>query len=392
VDNLIPVLGAFADPENRDATLSFKNRASVFRIDPDAARNPRPPFPHPVFSTRPSRIPDRDAAMLGTFACARYRFILEAATPLRLSAFAAATLRGGFGHVFKRSVCVWPPADCPRCLLKSTCAYPYVFETAPPPGSEKLRGLDQIPRPYVIEAPSGGRGLYRPGERLDFRLVLVGRAIGYLPYFIFTFRELGETGLGLDRGRFTVVEVQVEGPAGEQRIYSASEGVLRDTEAPSTAAELTDRCTALDGQADGEMPQRLAVDFLTPTQIRSGGAFCATVTCQDLVRALLRRLSSLCYFHCGCELEVDFKGLIEQAAAVRTVTSDLRWQEQDRFSTKQRQRIDMGGVMGRVVFEAERPEVLKPYLPLLAAGEWVHVGKGSVMGLGRYRVERQTPN
>ena len=40
-------------------------------------------------------------------------------------------------------------------MLKNTCSYPYVFETAPLPGSEKLRNLDQIPRPYVIEPPQG---------------------------------------------------------------------------------------------------------------------------------------------------------------------------------------------------------------------------------------------
>ena len=55
--------------------------------------------------------------MLGSFATARYRFALEETTPLRLSAFAGATLRGGFGHVFQRTVCVWPPGDCTRCLL-----------------------------------------------------------------------------------------------------------------------------------------------------------------------------------------------------------------------------------------------------------------------------------
>src|SRR6516165_6430860 len=139
--------------------------------------------------------------MLGNFACARYRFLLQAPSPLRLSAFAGATLRGGFGHVFKRTVCLWPPGDCGRCLLKNTCAYPYIFETAPPPGSAKLRGLEQIPRPFVIEPPDDGRTVYQPGERIEFRLVLVGRALEYLPYFVFTFRELGETGLGPGRGQ-----------------------------------------------------------------------------------------------------------------------------------------------------------------------------------------------
>jgi hypothetical protein len=320
--------------------------------------------------------------MLGQFVCARYRFTLEPTALVRLSALAGATLRGGFGHVFKRTVCIWRPGDCGRCLLKNTCAYPYIFETAPPPGSAKLRGLEQIPRPFVIEPPDDGRTVYQPGERIEFRLVLVGRALEYLPYFVFTFRELGETGLGPGRGQYKLAEVHAEGPHGETPIYAAADGVLRDGGERVTAAEIDMRC------ADwGEDARRVAIDFLTPTRIRSDGEIQERVDFQDVVRALLRRLSSLCYFHCGCELAVDFRGLIERASTVRTVASELRWRRQERFSGRQQQRIEMGGVVGRVVFEGEAG-VLEGFGPLLAAGEWVHVGKGCVMGLGRYRVGR----
>ena len=40
----------------------------------------------------------------------------------------------------------------------------------------------------------------------------------------------------------------------------------------------------------------------------------------------------------------------------------------------------MGGVVGTVVFEALDSELLEPYLPLPAVGEWGHVGKGCLMG------------
>jgi hypothetical protein len=312
--------------------------------------------------------------MLGPFACARFRLVLEAVEPLRLSAFAGATLRGGFGHVFKQTVCSWPVGDCPRCLLRHCCAYPYVFETAPPPGAERLRNLEQVPRPFVLEPPETGQD-YRPGERFDFGLVLVGRGIDYLPYFVLAFQELGERGLGRALGRYRLREVHAATAGGWERVFDAATGTL---------AARVERFTVVGARP----PQtcRLAVDYVSPVRVRNDGAIRREMTFQDLVRALLRRLSSLIYFHCGGELAVDFRGLIERACTVRTVQSELRWHEQDRFSGRQRQRIDMGGLVGRVVYEVGRPEEWEAYWPLLAAGEWVHVGKGCVMGLGRYRV------
>ena len=79
--------------------------------------------------------------MLGTFACIRHHFLVEMLGPLRPNSFPAFTLRGGFVQTFKHLVSTWPPGDCPRCQFQNTCCY--VFETAPPPGAEKLRGLDR---------------------------------------------------------------------------------------------------------------------------------------------------------------------------------------------------------------------------------------------------------
>jgi hypothetical protein len=251
--------------------------------------------------------------MLAHFACARFRLVLEAVDGLRLNAFAGATLRGGFGHVFKQTVCIWPPADCPRCLLRHSCSYPYIFETSPPPGAEKLRNLDQVPRPFVIEPPQGER-LFEPGERFEFRLVLIGRAIDYLPYFVFTFQRLGEEGLGRDLGQYRLLEIHAETPAGSRAIFDSAAGVLD---------------CAFDRMNFTGLPppreSRLRIHFQTPARIKSDGAMRTELTFQDLIRALLRRLSSLQYFHCGRELEIDFRGLIEQPASPAANTSASRW-------------------------------------------------------------------
>jgi hypothetical protein len=49
---------------------------------------------------------------------------------------------------------------------------------------------------------------YDPGERFEFGLVLIGRALDFLPYFVLSFRELAAEGLGLNRARCTLERVE----------------------------------------------------------------------------------------------------------------------------------------------------------------------------------------
>jgi len=43
----------------------------------------------------------------------------------------------------------------------------------------------------------------------------------------------------------------------------------------------------------------------------------------------------------------------------------------------------MDGVIGKVTYEGE----LSPFLPLLLLGQYTHVGKGCVFGLGKFVVQ-----
>ncbi|MGQ0571485.1 MAG: CRISPR system precrRNA processing endoribonuclease RAMP protein Cas6, partial [Armatimonadota bacterium] len=83
---------------------------------------------------------------------ARYRVHLQAEELLRLPAWKGSTLRGAFGHVFRRLACTGGRL-CPPCQVPDRCPYHYIFETAPPPGAQALRKLSDIPRPCVLEPP-----------------------------------------------------------------------------------------------------------------------------------------------------------------------------------------------------------------------------------------------
>jgi hypothetical protein len=103
---------------------------------------------------------------------ARYRVTVEAKDDLVLSAYLGSTLRGAFGHAF-RALCCPARAD-ESCPIPESCPYHVVFETAPPPGSEALRGHDDVPRPFVIARPPAEPREYPAGSQVVVDLTHVG--------------------------------------------------------------------------------------------------------------------------------------------------------------------------------------------------------------------------
>ena len=317
--------------------------------------------------------------MLNNLRIARYRFTLEALEELHLPPYKGSTLRGGFGHVFKRTVCFQKDAQsCDACLLKNNCPYAYLFETSPPPDAEVLRTYSDVPLPFVIEPPLDRRTHYPPGDLLEFGLVLVGRAINYLPYFVVVFRELGRVGIGRGRGKYVLQRIAAVQPLDgtEALVYDGVDVIVRDEDLSVSYAEIEARARMLPHD-------RVTVRFLTPTRLKHEGKYVERPDFHILVRALLRRISSLSYFHCGERWETDYRGIIEQAKGVELAEARTGWVDWERYSRRQRQRMNLGGFVGQATYEG----AIGPFLPLLVLGELVHVGKACVFGNGRYELE-----
>jgi len=314
--------------------------------------------------------------MVAKFAAALYEFVYEPLETLRLPRFKGNLLRGGFGAVFKNLVCV-AGHGCPPCQLKEKCPYGYLFETPVPTGAAVLRLNEHVPHPFVIRPPLDERREYPRGERLSFGVMLIGRGVQYLPYFVIVFQQLGRQGLGRELGRMALDTVTAVSAWDGTRtpLYSAGLPTLQPDAPPMTWADVERRAAALP-------TDRMRVRFLTPTRLKHGGGWARRPEFHILIRALLRRLSSLAYFHCGERLEADFRGLIAQAEQVRLGECDLRWVERERWSGRQQRAMSLGGLVG----EAEYVGDLSPFRSLLAAGELLHVGKATVFGNGLFRV------
>ena len=309
--------------------------------------------------------------LLQNFRLARYHIILTALSTIVMPPYAGSTYRGGFGHAFRKMVCTQGPIDCRDCTLKVVCPYPYIFETAPFEGAQQLRTYGDVPRPFVID-PLATRGEYRRGESFAFDLTLIGRAIDYLPYFLVSFRELGETGIGKGRGRFQLTHVQTD--SGES-IYDGETQMVHNLNNTLNFDEIQGEAVSLPIDA-------LTVHLLTPTRITHKGKITDQLPFHLFWRRLIGRISALAYFHCGESLDLDFKGLIAQAETVQTVQSKLRWHDWTRYSSRQNQKMQLGGLIGKVTYKGD----LGVFFPFVALGVFLHVGKNSTFGLGKYRV------
>lgn len=304
-----------------------------------------------------------------------FALTLRARERLFLPPYLGSTLRGGFGHAFRRISCVLRRQECSNCLLRGKCVYSYVFETPPPTDSAMMRLYPSVPHPFVLQPPARSKEQLAAGEELDFGLVLIGRAVDLEPYFVLAFSELGEMGLGRGRGKFDLARVDLCPLDGERRtIYRNGDEQLADSGAGQTLPLRVD-------EPSGDLNE-IALWLETPLRIKFQEQLNDSLPFHVLIRSLLRRISALAYFHGGGPIDLDYRRLIEQAESVRTVQPKLRWHDWERYSSRQDTRMKLGGLMGSVRYAGD----LAPFLSLLRLGEVVHVGKNATFGLGRFRM------
>lgn len=320
--------------------------------------------------------------MLKAFSLSRLRFMLEPESRLALHPRNPGnTLRGAFGSTFKRLVCPTPHECGGTCLMKTTCPYGRLFEPSPPPETDRLSLNRDIPRPFVFRPPSRSELTADSGtEALSFELNLIGSAADYLPYFLVTFRELGQQGIGIGRGRYCIARVSLlnEGGADIAIIYSGDDNTVR----PSSIHVTYKDCCRLAAERFSKKTGRVTIRFLTPTYLKVDGKIIERPDFHHLIKRLRDRINALAHFYCGETLDLEFKAFGERAESIRTIHGHVRWEDRDRRSWKTGLSHDMGGFVGEVTYEGK----LEDFLPLLILGQYTHVGKYAVWGNGRYEI------
>jgi len=328
--------------------------------------------------------------MITDFSLQRFRFYLEPKAPLHMPAYNKGNvIRGGFGSTFRRIVCQAKCREPETCELRDICPYTAVFHALVPEGSEKISRNRDIPRPFVIKPPLDTRETYLPGERLSFDVVLVGKVKDYLPYFIVTFKELSQTGLGRHRSPLELCAVGHVGTDGiEVPVYTRENNLVQPPANSISWADLYASHSSNNGSMNSSREgatdvTRITLHFLTPTMLKADGAQARRPAFGPVAKRLRDRINALSYFYCGNGLDIDFKAFGEQAEGIKTLADSTRWVESSRYSRRREVIHDLSGFVGEASFEGD----LAPFIPYLRLGEYVHVGKNAVFGNGWYRIE-----
>jgi len=304
---------------------------------------------------------------------AQYRFYFRAESEILLPEYSGSSWRGLFGHQLKRTVCVTREKNCMECLLWRSCVYTYLFETPPAIDSAMMKKYPAAPHPYIIQPDPQQKRQISKGESLHFDLTLIGKSNQHLAYIIHTYQQAGNSGIGAQRGKFSLTHIMQKHPIdGWQTIYQ-DQGKLQAM--PPQAPEIP------------QIPEDdICLTLLTPCRLRIKNHYINAQELQfkHLISNLLRRLSSLSYFHNDAELQLDYATLVEKAHSIAFYDTQLHWKEWTRYSSRQQSKLQMGGIVGEVKLKSQE---IKDYWEILYLGQFLNIGKGSVMGLGHYSIQ-----
>jgi len=283
----------------------------------------------------------------------RYRIKFQANQHIHLPAYAGSALRGAFGHALKHIACLTASLNRGQCKCQpvASCLYRRIFDPAKQNLTLQDRLQDVAP-PFVIEAHSLPTEIL-DGQEAHFYMTLLGDFVHSQQIMI---QLAWQRALAVGLGHY-----QNQGEAQSQLL----------------SFEFCDR-----PQLNWQTQSELKLQFLSHARIQHHGEILTVHNFDPMIlcRSVVRRYLTLSEVYSEQDLSTDLvKSLYADVKNVQGEyhVDQMKW---SRWSNRQKQRMQMDGLLGEIKLN----HVSEQLAEILYLGQWLHVGKGSVFGLGQY--------
>ena len=306
----------------------------------------------------------------------KYTFGLKFEKGIAFRSPASFIFRNNIGFQLKRLTCILRSSECGSCVLDRTCIYSSVFETPIDKNNEIIKGRDRASHPYLVYSDAA-TGLKT--ERINIDIVLIGTAVNYFPYILLTMINIGKSGILSGRIHFDIESVSCQGKS-----------VL------SGKGDYCENVSPLIWNWNGASAEKnrkgsineIELAFLSPLRIKHNGRYVSDLTYKDILYGAARRIDILDnFFGDGSSANhdplADLPGFIEDASNGKEFLSRLKWTDYSRYSARQKQGMQMGGLTGKAVVKGAFSSW---ELALLEAAGLFHIGKNASFGLGKVEV------
>jgi len=266
-------------------------------------------------------------------------------------------IRGIFGMILRKEVCMdLSFKDCSLCNHYGNCPYTSVFKIKLAP-SHPLFGLyTDPPVPYIIYPNIGDGNKLEPDSTFSIELTLIGKAIEYDTFLLQVLQKLS---------------------GGDGRLYNKFECSGIETMIGD------DKKSHMRFSTQPDDTIRLKLRFNSPVLLESNKNPITNLPLSILMERLTERLALLSYLYCGGDLP-DPKTFKSEITTDDNIDSfyPVHVKMTDGGSNKT---IEKQGLLGSVAYRGE----LGAFMPIIRAGEVMHVGRFASYGLGKYTIEDQ---
>ena len=323
----------------------------------------------------------------------RLRFDLETLQDADVPAYKGDLLRMALLWWLSEYWCPMPERCRHGCQQPDVCLFgrlcePPVDPSWPQP-IQRLIG-DTPPPAYALWDCQDRRRRLACGSAWNFELTLVGElALHQLPAVVAAVQQGAQVGMGRERLRNRVRRVSAMVDSGELCLAEekSADGAMALTWGSVQLAEVTVgyRQAIEWAQAQPRPVRGLTLRYLSPVKIKERGQWVEVPEFSAIMRAAVRRLRLLSQVHGSGEWpQAEYGPLLDLAETVVLEHHEAFWTGYTRHSQRSGTQ-EMEGFAGQAWYGG--PD-LHPLLPVLWLGQWLHIGKGYVLGNGRYVIEQ----